>query len=306
MSPQTRRGRAAKPSHRKPASHVAPAAARKPVDRVEAAEEEQSHEAPAVTPKSAVKPVAPKHDGKPVRRKRNLSAVKKSSAARYGSEWIRAYLPLFAAAIIGFAALWAWISFGPHTPSPKENFTRIESEWKPKRDADLQKVAVAIAANDLQAQLAAYKSLSTDTGGWMDALAAISTWEDPNAPTAAGQSTTATQAMAAFTADGKTEATLLASMLSATTANDILANKDVLQADEQAFNDDYATARTIIVGSAQPAPSSLPTLAFPPGTFVASPSPGASESAGPSPTPSASATATPTPTLVPTPTPTPS
>jgi hypothetical protein len=299
LSPQTRRGRAATPSHRKPAAQVPPAAGRKPVPQVEGVAK-QSDEVAPVPAKTKVKPIVPKHEAKPVRRKGTLANVKKSSAAKYGGEWVRAYLPLFAVAILGFFALWAWISFGPHTPSPKENFTRIEEAWKPKRDADLQKVAAAAAGTDLTAQLAAYKSLSTDTAGWMKELAAVTTWEDPNAPTAAGQSTTATQAMATFTADGQAEATALASMLSATTPNDILAGKDVLLADEQAFTQDYVTARTIIVGSAQPAASSLPTLAFPPGTFVPSASPGASGSAGPSPASSASATPEPSPTPAPT------
>ena len=299
MSPQTRRGRAATPSHRKPAAPGPQAATRKPAPQVEGTAD-QSDDVEPTQAKSKVKPIAPKHEGKPVRRKRTLANVKKSSAARYGSEWLRAYLPLFAAAILAFFALWAWISFGPHTPSPKENFTRIEEAWKPKRDADLQKVAAAATGTDLKAQLAAYKSLSTDTAGWMTALSAITTWEDPNAPTAVGQSTTATQAMATFMADGQTEATGLASMLSATTPNDILASKDVLLADEQAFTQDYATARTIIVGSAQPAASSLPTLAFPPGTFVPSASPGPSGSAGPSAAPSASATPEASPTATPT------
>jgi len=282
LSPQSRRGRAAPPSHRKSASHPAPPVARKPAAQVEAVEEEQLDQ---------VRPSTPKREGKPVRRKRTLSQVKRSSAARYGGEWVKAYAPLFAVAIVGFFALWAWVSFGPHTPSPKENWQRIETSWRPQRDADLQKVTTALAAKDLQAELAAYKSLRDDTRGWMDALGAIKTWEDSSATPAPG-GTTATQALAMFTADGQTLGTALDNVLKATTQNDILGYSQTLLDDEQAFQTDFWAARMIVTGSTEAAPSTLPTFPLPPGTYVPSPSPGASGSPGSSASPAASPSAT--------------
>jgi hypothetical protein len=252
------------------------------------------------------RPLPNKREGKPVRRKRTLSQVRRSSAARYGGEWVKAYAPLFAAAMIAFAALWAWVSFGPHTPSPRENWQRIENEWRPKREADLQKVSAAVAVNDFQAQLAAYKSLRDDTRGWMDALAAIKSWEDPNAPKLPAGATTATQALSMFTADGQTIATILDTVVTATTPNDILASKLSLLADEQAFQADFWTARTIVTGSSEAAPSTLPTLPLPAGTYVPPASPGASGSPGPSESPVASPAATPSATPAPSGSPAPS
>jgi hypothetical protein len=202
-------------------------------------------------------------------------------------------------AVIGFAALWAWVSFGPHTPTPKDNWQQIETAWKPKRDADLQKVNTALATNNLQAELAAYKTLRDDTQGWMDALAAIKNWENGNATPNPAAATTATQALAMFTADGQTIAVALDNVAKATTQNEILAYRETLLSDEQAFQDDFWAARAIVTGSTETAPSPLPTFPLPPGTYVPPPSPGASESPGssgsPAVSPSASAAATPAP-----------
>ena len=119
----------------------------------------------------------------------------------------------------------------PHTPTPKDNWNQIESVWKPKYDADLKQIATAVASGDLTKQVAAYKQLDDDTAGWMGALNGIASWEDQNAaPSAAGA---ATQAMSAFTADGSTIVSLLNDMVTATTTNDILMNKDLLLADER-------------------------------------------------------------------------
>ncbi len=299
MSPQSRRGRAAPASHRKSASHAAPPAARKPAPQVEAVEPIEDEE------REEARPLPNKREGKPVRRKRTLAKARKSAFARYGGEWVKAYAPLFAVAIVGFFGLWAWVSFGPHTPTPKENWQRIESAWKPKRDADLQKVTTAAAANDFQAEVAAYKSLRDDTRGWMDALGAIKTWEDASATPAPG-GTTATQALSMFTADGQTIATALDNVVKATTPNDILGVSQTLLDDEQAFQTDFWTARMIVTGSAEAGPSTLPTFPLPPGTYVPSPSPGASGSPGSSASPGVSPSPTASSTPVPSPSPSPS
>ena len=297
MSPQSRRGRAAQPGHRKSASHAAPQPARKPAPQVEAVEPIEDDEV------EEARPLPNKREGKPVRRKRTLAKAKKSAFARYGGEWVKAYAPLFAVAIVAFAGLWAWVSFGPHTPTPKDNWKQIESVWKPKRDADLQKVTAAVAANDLQAELTAYKSLQDDTQAWMDALDKVPDWGSAAASPPPGETENGAQAMSTFTADGQTIASLLNSLVGATTQNDILANKDSLLADEQTFQDDFWIARAIFTGESQPTPSTIPTLALPPGTYVPTASPGASDSPGVSPTPAPTATPTPTPTSTPVPTP---
>jgi hypothetical protein len=335
LSPQSRRGRAAPPSHRKSSAHAAPTpaqptppAAAKPAAKPAAASAKPAVPAKPVVPaKQAVPakvtkpaaagaaeaestslavaaPLPSRRDGKPVRRRNALAKARKSPYAKYGGEWVKAYAPLFAVAIIIFTVVWAWISFGPHTPTPKDNWNQIESVWKPKRDADIQAVSAAVKAGDFTAQVAAYKSLDTDTKGWMDALGKIASWGDATATPIPGQTSTAIQAMSAFTADGQTIAQLLDVVVVAKAPNDILAQKDSLLADEQAFAADYNTARQIFTGSA--GPSSVPTLAFPAGTYVPPPSAGPSDSAGPSPSPSATpaATDTPAPTATPSPAPT--
>ena len=300
MSPQSRRGRAAPPSHRKSASHAAPQPARKPAPQVEAVEpiEEEKLE--------QARPLPNKREGKPVRRKRTLATARKSAFARYGGEWVKAYAPLFAVAIVAFFALWAWVSFGPHTPTPKENWNQIENVWKPKRDADLQKVSAAVASNDLQAELTAYKSLRDDTQGWMDALDKISDWGSATASPPPGQTENGVQVMAAFTADGQTIATALDNVAKATTPNDILSYSQTLLDDEQAFQADFWTARAIMTGSTEAAPSTVPTFPLPPGTYAPPASPGASGSPGSSASPGASPTATPTSTPAPAASPSPS
>jgi len=267
-----------------------------PAEPIEPAEEERLDEAA---------PIPPKRAARPIRRKRGLAGARRSPAAKYGGEWLRAYAPLFAVAIIGFAALWAWISFGPHTPTPGQNWTSIETAWKPKVDADLKKVSVAAAANNFQVQLKAYEAMSVDMKGWMSALGAVTNWEDPNATPNLNQTTTATDAMSTLTADGLTEAVLLDTMSQAKTPNDILASKDELLADQQTFLADYHAARVAIFGSV-PASAPEPSVAFPPGTYVPTPSPAPSGSAGPSASPGASASAAATASPMPSPTPAPS
>jgi hypothetical protein len=248
-------------------------------------------------------PLPSRRDGKPVRRRNTLAKAKKSPYAKYGGEWVKAYAPLFAVAFVAFFALWAWISFGPHTPTPKDNWNQIESVWKPKRDADVKAVSVAVKAGDFTAEIAAYKSLDTDTKGWMDALGKIASWGDANATPIPGQSDTAVEAMSMFTGDGSTITQLLDVMIVAKTPNDILAQKDSLLADEQAFAADYSTARQIFEGT--PAASSVPTLAFPAGTYVPPPSANPSDSAGPSTSPSVSPAPSATDTAAPTASPSP-
>ncbi len=276
MSPQSRRGRAVPASQRKTASHGASAASRKPaaaVDEVNGqVDDEQDDDVVAA-------PV------RPGRRQRGFARVRRTSGYRYANELLGAYVPLIVAFVVLFAVVWGYISFGPHTPSPRENWTSIETQWRPKREADLKKVATAVAANDVQASLDGYKAVADDTKGWMGALSAITTWSDPNV--ASVTSTTAPEAVAAFIQDGNKEVNDLAAMASAKTINDILGQKDTIDADESSLNTDYALAYLALFAT-NPTASSQPTIGFPAGTFVPSPSPGPSESpsVGPSTAPS--------------------
>ncbi|HEY5473530.1 MAG TPA: hypothetical protein VIK32_10110, partial [Candidatus Limnocylindrales bacterium] len=187
--------------------------------------------------------------------------------------------------------VWAVTSFWPHTPTPKENWTRIENNWKPKRAADFKAVSVAIAANDFTATLNGYKALSGDTKGWMDELGTIKSWDD--AAASANPGGTATQFVQQLVADGNAEVGVLDQVVAAKSMDGVLALKDQLDAADQTFVGDYAYAPTIF--GVAPAASGEPTLALPSGSLSPSGSPDASAVPGSSAAPSAAASASATP-----------
>jgi hypothetical protein len=205
--------------------------------------------------------------------------------------YLRAYIPLFTAFAILFAGVWAWTSFGPHTNTPKENWTKIESNWKPKRAADFKAVSVAIAANDFTATLNGYKALSGDTKGWMDELGTIKSWDD--AAASANPGGTATQFVQQLVTDGNAEVAVLDQVVAAKSITDVLALKDQLDGAEQTFQADYAYAPGIF--GVSPAASGEPTLALPSGSLSPSGSPDASAVPGSSAAPGAAASASATP-----------
>ena len=170
--------------------------------------------------------------------------------ARNAYGYVQAYVPLFIAFVILFAGVWAYTSFGPHTPTAKDNWTRIESIWKPKRDADLKAVSVAVANNDFNALLSAYKSLGADTRGWMDDLNNIASWDDPNATPNPNAAATTTELVQQLTGDGTAEADLLQNQMGAAKSmDDLLALRDDLNADDTALQSDFLAAETAIPAS---------------------------------------------------------
>ncbi len=214
---------------------------------------------------------------------------------RNSYQYVRAYIPLFLAFIVLFAGVWAWISFGPHTPTAKENWTQIEDQWKPKRDADVKLVGDSV--NDFTAQQAAYKALADDTRSWMTALQAVKDWGDPTASAIVIQQTNAD--VAQFVQAGLDEATILDQVVAAKSANDVLLMGQQVTGAENTFWIDHEVARNDIFGG--PAPSSLPTIALPSGSLSPSGSPGASESPGASAAPSSPAVSpSPSPSPIPT------
>lgn len=315
MSPQSRRGHAVPPSHRKPAPRVPSDAARKPA--TSAAAEGTATEigssaaaASAVTPKvSASVSTSPsgkaakgKAGSRPTERKavpasrrgRSLVRVGRSSTLRNIYSYVRAYVPLFIAFAIIFAGVWAWTSYGPHTKTPKENWTTIESNWKSKRAADLKAVSAAVAANDFNATLSGYQAASADTKGWMDELGTITNWEDASASPDPNQRATTTQFVQQLVTDGNAEVSLLNEAVAAKTPNDVLALKAQLDSADQAFQADYDAVRQAILGVA-PSASGEPTLALPSGSLSPSASPDASAVPGSSAVPTAAASASATP-----------
>ncbi len=222
-----------------------------------------------------------------------MGGVGRNSALRNVYRYLWAYVPLFIAFALLFGGVWAWISFGPHTNTPKENWTSIENIWKPKRAADLQAVSAAVAANDFNSAIKGYTALRDDTKGWMDELAKITNWDDANASPSDTQSTTATQFVQRLIKDEKTEVGVLDQVAAAKSMDDILALKDQLDAADQAFQGDYAYAPAYF--GSLPAASGEPTLALPSGSLSPSGSPDASAVPGSSAAPGATASASATP-----------
>jgi hypothetical protein len=300
------------PNHRKPAPRMPSDAARKPATSAAAegtaAEVGSAAEAAStVTPKVSAS-VSPSASGKAAkgkaglrpterkaapaaRRGRSLVRAGRNSTLRNVYSYLRAYVPLFIAFALIFAGVWAWSSWGPHTNTPKENWTKIESTWKPKRAADLTAVSTAVAANDFNAAINGYKAVRDDTKGWMDELGTIKSWDD--AAASANPGGTATQFVQQLVADGNAEVGVLDQVVAAKSMDGVLALKDQLDAADQTFVGDYAYAPTIL--GVAPAASGEPTLALPSGSLSPSGSPDASAVPGSSAAPSAAASALATP-----------
>ena len=291
MSPQTRRGRAAPPSHRKSASRGS-APTRKPAPPVE----EFDDELDGAKPKKQVR-----RQPAPGRRQRGLARIRRTSFYRYTSDAVGAYLPLFAVFVVLLGGFWAWTSFGPHAPTPKQNWLALEEKWKPKRDADVKRVASAIAADDFNAMIAAYTSVRDDTRSWDGELSAVQNWDDPNVSPDPNQQSTATALVGQLIQDGVAEANLLDQVVAAKSSYDVLVLKPQVDQVDQGWLADYQAARQAIFGiQINPGQS----LALPPGQ--ACPTPAPTDTPGPTLAPGATATPSPTATATPTPTPSPS
>ncbi|HEX7613020.1 MAG TPA: hypothetical protein VF371_09625, partial [Candidatus Limnocylindrales bacterium] len=312
LSPQSRRGHAVPPSHRKPAPRVPSDAARKPAtsaaaegtaagvgSAAEAASTVTPKVSASVSPSSSGKAAKGKAGSRPTERKaapaarrgRSLVRVGRNSTLRNIYSYLKAYVPLFIAFALIFAVVWAWSSYGPHTNTPRENWTKIESTWKPKRAADLTAVSTAVAANDFNAAIKGYTAVRDDTKGWMDALGTIKSWDD--AAASANPGGTATQFVQQLVAAGNAEVGVLDQVVAAKSMDGVLALKDQLDAADQTFVGDYAYAPTIF--GVAPAASGEPTLALPSGSLSPSGSPDASAVPGSSAAPSAAASASATP-----------
>ena len=319
MSPQPRRGKPAPTSHHKTPTHGSADAGRSNAPRPSDTKPADSAATPpaAVPPKpSPVVPAAPAkpavavaptkgaaaapvkasvptakgHEGSMgVARKNRPAGVSRKSPWRTVATYVQAYVPLLLAFLVVFAGLWAWVSFGPHTPSAQERWTAIDTKWVAKTDADL--TAVGNETTNFKAQLDAYKTLRDDTKSWMDALAAVTDWGSPTA--SAGTNTETNTAVQTLIQVGNDEVTVMDQVLLTKTANDVLAMRDQITGAQQTFATDYELARLSLfpITANSPGPS-LPTIALPSGSL----SPTASPTATPSPVPSVTPAPTPSPT----------
>ena len=226
------------------------------------------------------------HTATPGVRRRGLARARRSTMLRSGYDYVKAYIPLFAAFVVLFAIVWAYISFGPHSPTAKDHWTQIETKWKPTIEADRQKVSLAV--NDFTAQQAAYKTLREDMRSWMNDLTAVADWGDARA--SASVSAAANSAVTQVISDGTKLGEDLDAVTSAASAGEALSFASAISADDSAFWIDYGAARDAIFGPAAAA-SSHPTLALPSAGPNPSGSPGASEIPGASGSPAAGSNA---------------
>jgi hypothetical protein len=279
LSPQPRRGRASSASHRR-SSSKGPAGAPPPPEVENELESEGSV-------------AARHHTATPGVRQRGPAQVRRRTMLRSAFGYVREYIPIFVGFLVLFGLVWAFISFGPHTPTQQQRWTQIEEQWKPKHDADMQRISASV--NDFTAQQSAYKALRDDIKGWMSALAEVKDWNDAKQSAVVNDATNAS--VVQFIEAGNTEVGVLNLVVAAKSADEVLQIGQQIVNAESVFWTDYAIARSDIF-SAQVTTSPEPTIALPSGSLSPSGSPGASAapsplaespSPSPSPTPTASA-----------------
>ena len=272
MSPQTRRGKATPASHRKPASHPAAPAAGKPSPSVpDAAEASRDAEAPSKSSVASRSKQRPKGG--------IVSRIRKSAGYRYMDELIGAYIPILIIFVVAFIGLWAWISFGPRTLTPQQNWSQIEAKYIPKRAAARAQI---VNATDFQDRLAGYKTYDQVTRDWMDELAKVSSWNDSTNTDEANS--TQSSHVASFLSSGKALLLYLDAEAGSNDASELEALVEQGQTDEEVFNSNWQTVENEIMGSA--ASTSLPAM-LP--QITEAPNPCATAAPGSSPTASGSA-----------------
>lgn len=289
MSPKTRRGRAAAGSHRKTAPRGAPT--RKPVADIEALEEEDLDQLdePEIKPK--------RRRERPVRSRRGFARLQHTSGYKYLNEAVGAYIPVFLAFCVVFAGVWAWISFGPHTNTPKENWLQIEKRWIQPREDARQRITEEVS--DFKAQQAAYKAFRDATESWMNELSTITSWNAPDATPYPYEAydQTSTELVSQFVSTGRAEVTVLDKVIAAKSPEEVIAMGEEVRNADRSFDSYYEMARTQVVG-VEVSPSTQPTLALPSGSVgpCATPTPSISPDASSSPGASSSPALTPGPT----------
>jgi hypothetical protein len=318
LSPQSRRGKSVSSSHHKHGSHGSSHAAPKPAatppapeqleaDSTAAAESETAVvSTAAASTAAAAKPIAlakasastraSARKVAPARRSRRIGRLTSSPA--YG--YIKAYIPLIIAFLIVFSGFWAWTSFGPHSPTPQENWSRIETKWFPIREDARTKVTNSM--NDFQAQLDGYKAYADATRGWATDLSAITDWSDKKMTKAQNDNIAAE--MQQFITAATQQADLLDIVAKQTSAAAISAMGQDVISSEQTFNTTFANVRYDLMGSATITLTPGPELVVPSVLPTCTPAPSVTPTATPSPTPSGSQGPTGSPTATPTASPT--
>lgn len=277
MSPQTRRGRAVPPSHRKSSSHATP-----------------SVNTPAVAAPIADKPAADVKAG-PVRAGRRrgvgISRVRKSAGARYAAGFFGAYTPLIVAFVVLFAGVWVYLSFiNPPPPQPQERWAKIENKYVAKINA--ARLEINSPKSDFATRIQGFKDYSVALKAWMSELATVPDWTVGALPSASADYTTATSDIQGMISQGNQEAALLDQVATSKSEVEIGTYTTQLAAYNETFEGFWAA---VAVDLRRPTVDE-PTLALPPTpTPAPSGSAGASDSPAAVSSPSASLVASPSP-----------
>lgn len=277
MSPQTRRGRAVPPSHRKSSSHATPSVG-----------------TPAVAAPIADKPAADVKAG-PVRAGRRrgvgISRVRKSAGARYAAGFFGAYTPLIVAFVVLFAGVWVYLSFiNPPPPQPQERWAKIENKYVAKINA--ARLEINSPKSDFATRIQGFKDYSVALKAWMSELATVPDWTVGALPSASADYTTATSDIQGMISQGNQEAALLDQVATSKSEVEIGTYTTQLAAYNETFEGFWAA---VAVDLRRPTVDE-PTLALPPTpTPAPSGSAGASDSPAAVSSPSASLVASPSP-----------
>ena len=270
MSPQTRRGRAVPPSHRKSSSHAAtPVGTPATPTPAESLDRKHADETKSV----------PARAGR--RRGVGIGRVRKSAAARYAAGFFGAYTPLIVAFVVLFAGVWVYLSFiNPPPPQPQERFTQIANKYVPQVNA--ARLEINDPKSDFATKIQGFKDYSVALKAWMKELATVADWTVGALPSASADYATAQSDIQQMIAQGNIEAGLLDKAATATTADDLVQYTTPLAAANEQFEGYWASAAADMLQSAV----DQPTLALP-ATPTPAPSSAASDSPAPSPSPSA-------------------
>lgn len=255
MSPHTRHGRHAGPSHRRAARHEALAERRRSQAEVGAAAGEASQ--------------AVRHDGSAGLPRRGLIARLRSNWVLHGIyAYTKAYIPIFAMVVVLLGMLWLGQTFIPKAPTLGQRWDEIQGRhWTALQDA---RQASIDAFSDFDAQKAAFTDFRDATKAWMSDIRTVDDWGKAQAN------------VEGLLATGDEQVALLDEFVAAPSAGDISyeLQQAILSAD-QTFRQYLGLVRSDLDLKAEVVPTLSPVSPSP------SASPGPSGSVSPQPSGSA-------------------
>ena len=188
-----------------------------------------------------------------------MTRLRRSAAGRYAYDFVKAYLLLFILIPVVVGGIWVYTNYGPHTPTPQENWTRIENAWMNKREG--ARAGVQAAYNNFDAQIQAYEDYRDATWGWMNDLYSVPDWNDPKK--SESENAEIAQEMRALIQAGQDEVYVLEQVVNCQTSTEVLALGQQVVDAESTFNTQFSIVRFDLMGSAQYMITPGPSLALP-------------------------------------------